>query len=421
MEEVIEKTTKKEVSSLLTKKKGIAAVGLMEVDVKKENRVKLSDQELNRVLGGGLVAGSIILLGGEPGIGKSTLLLQLAVKMHGTKVLYISGEESETQIKMRAERIGINNDQCFLLTETSTTQIFKQCELVQPDLLVIDSIQTVTSPHIESTAGSISQIRECAGELQKYAKLSGVPVFLVGHINKEGQIAGPKILEHVVDTVLSFEGDRNHAYRILRSVKNRFGSTSELGIYEMRSNGLREVDNPSELLLGTDNRGLSGCGIAAMVEGMRPMMIETQALVSPAVYSHPQRTTTGFDLRRLQMLLAVLEKRLGLQLGNRDVFLNIAGGLRVDDPGIDLAIIASLMSSYTDQSLSPKLCFTGEVGLAGEIRSVQRIEPRISEADKLGFEKIYVPSSSVKNMEKRDWSVEVCPIRTVIDLQQAMF
>ncbi|MBL7883681.1 MAG: DNA repair protein RadA, partial [Bacteroidia bacterium] len=351
-----------------------------EINLSEQHRIPVYDKELARVLGGGIVPGSLILFGGEPGIGKSTLMLQIAINLKNLKVLYVSGEESEQQIRMRAERIGLNNSTCYILTETSTQNIFKQIELLEPNLLIVDSIQTLHSAHIESSPGSVSQIRECTAELLRYAKESGTPVFLIGHITKDGSLAGPKVLEHMVDTVLQFEGDRNHVYRLLRTTKNRFGSTNELGIYEMQGSGLREVSNPSEILITNREELVSGVAIAATMEGMRPMLIETQALVSSAAYGTPQRSSTGFDLRRLSMLLAVLEKRCGFRLGVKDVFLNIAGGIKVEDPGIDLALVCAVLSSNEDMPISAKTCFAGEVGLSGEIRPVNRIDQRISEA-----------------------------------------
>ncbi|MFN8299099.1 MAG: DNA repair protein RadA [Chitinophagales bacterium] len=383
-------------------------------------RLDTQDTELNRVLGGGIVPGSLILIGGEPGIGKSTLMLQLALKLKGVKILYVTGEESDRQIKLRADRIGIANEDCFILTETNTQQIFKQAELLGPDVIIIDSIQTVHSVYVESPPGSVSQIRECTGELQRYAKESDIPVFLIGHITKDGVIAGPKVLEHIVDTVLQFEGDRNYTYRILRTTKNRFGSTSEIGIYEMLGDGLRPVLNPSEILLTQREDDLSGIAIASMMEGMRPFLIETQALVTPAFYGTPQRSSTGFDVRRLNMLLAVLEKRAGFRFGTKDVFLNIAGGLRVEDPAIDLAVMAALTSSYNDMSVSSKIAFAAEVGLSGEVRAVNRIDQRISEADKLGFEKIYISKFNQK-LDVRKYSIEVVQISRVQQLVEELF
>lgn len=362
---------------------------IQEIEFKKEQKSVLSDKELERVLGGGLVAGSLILFGGEPGIGKSTLLLQLAVQQQ-FKILYVTGEESESQVKMRAERIGISNDGCYLLTETSTQKILMQADEIQPDILIIDSIQTVHHEELESTPGSVSQIRECAGEFLKFAKQTGTPVFMIGHITKEGSLAGPKVLEHMVDTVLHFEGDRNHVYRLLRTVKNRFGSTNELGIYEMTGDGLKVVENPSEVMMGQSESGLSGTAIGATIEGIRPLLIEVQALVSTAAYGTPQRSATGFDLRRLNMLLAVLEKRCGFRLAAKDVFLNITGGFRVNDPSIDLAVVSAIMSSNADIPINRDICLSAEIGLSGEIRPVQRVNERIKEAAKLGMKEIIV-------------------------------
>jgi len=387
-----------------------------------EHKISTSDLELDRVLGGGLVAGSVILIGGEPGIGKSTLMLQLALNIPGKKVLYISGEESEQQIKMRAERITENpKADCYILTETSTQHIFKQIEDLEPDILVIDSIQTLHSSHIESTPGSVSQVRECTAELIRFAKETGTPVFLIGHITKDGAIAGPKILEHMVDTVLQFEGDRHHIYRILRSIKNRFGAAAELGIYAMHGAGLRQVSNPSEILLSQRDEELSGIAISATLEGARPMLIETQALVSTAAFGTPQRSATGFDTRRMNMLLAVLEKRCGFRLGTRDVFLNIAGGIRVEDPAIDLAIVAAIISSHEDISISSKICFAAEVGLSGEIRAVNRIEQRISEADKLGFERIFVSKYNLKGLAIDKFNIEITGVSKIEDVFSLLF
>jgi DNA repair protein RadA/Sms len=394
VEEVVQKENKsswKATSS--TTKKAASPIAVAQIKNEKELRVDSLNQEFNRVLGGGIVPGSLILLGGEPGIGKSTLLLQIALKL-SIKTLYVSGEESQKQIKMRADRIHPNSKNCYILTETKTQNIFQQLIASAPELVIIDSIQTLHSDYIESAAGSISQIRECTAELIKFAKESNTPVILVGHITKDGAIAGPKILEHMVDTVLQFEGDRNYVYRILRAQKNRFGSTAELGIYEMQGGGLREVNNPSEILISKSDEDLSGTAIAATVEGMRPLMIEIQALVSTAVYGTPQRSTTGFNAKRLNMLLAVLEKRAGFKLAAKDVFLNITGGISVDDPAIDLAVMAAILSSNADIPLERGVCFAAEVGLAGEIRPVQRIDQRIIEAEKLGFSTIYVSKSN---------------------------
>ena len=393
-----------------------------EIASSEEKKISTSDLELDRVLGGGLVAGSVILIGGEPGIGKSTLMLQVALNISGRKVLYISGEESEQQIKMRAERITTSPAaDCYILTETSTQNIFKQIEVLEPDILVVDSIQTLHSAHIESTPGSVSQVRECTAELLRFAKETGVPVFLIGHITKDGAIAGPKILEHMVDTVLQFEGDRHHVYRILRSIKNRFGAAAELGIYAMHSAGLRQVSNPSEILLSQRDEELSGIAISATLEGARPMLIETQALVSTAAFGTPQRSATGFDTRRMNMLLAVLEKRCGFRLSTRDVFLNIAGGLKVEDPAIDLAILAAIISSHEDIFISSKICFAAEVGLSGEIRAVNRIEQRISEADKLGFERIFVSNYNLKGLVTDKFNIEITGVSKIEDVFSLLF
>jgi DNA repair protein RadA/Sms len=392
-----------------------------EISLSEQNRLPVYDKELARVLGGGLVPGSLILFGGEPGIGKSTLMLQVALNMKNLKVLYISGEESEQQIRMRAERIGINNPGCYILTETSTQNIFKQIEMLEPNLLIVDSIQTLHSAHIESSPGSVSQIRECTAELLRYAKESGTAVFLIGHITKDGSLAGPKVLEHMVDTVLQFEGDRNHVYRLLRTAKNRFGSTNELGIYEMQGSGLREVSNPSEILITAREELVSGVAIAATMEGMRPMLIETQALVSSAAYGTPQRSSTGFDLRRLSMLLAVLEKRCGFRLGIKDVFLNIAGGIKVEDPGIDLALVCAVLSSNEDMPISPKVCFAGEVGLSGEIRPVNRVDQRISEAEKLGFEHIFISKYNKKGLDLKSYHIKITMVGKIEEVFSLLF
>jgi DNA repair protein RadA/Sms len=394
---------------------------LHDISVTDEHRIKISDGELQRVLGGGLVPGSIILFGGEPGIGKSTLLLQLALRFTNLRVLYVSGEESEQQIKLRANRIGGSGKELLILTETSLENIFVQIADTDPGLLIIDSIQTVLTSRIESSPGSVSQIRECAAALLRFAKESSTPVFLIGHITKEGTIAGPKVLEHMVDTVLQFEGDRNHVYRILRASKNRFGSTAELGIYEMNGDGLREVANPSEVLISQRDEKLSGTSIAVTMEGVRPLLIEVQALVSSAVYGTPQRSSTGYDLRRLSMLLAVLEKRCGFHLGTKDVFLNIAGGIRVEDPAIDLAVICSVLSSNEDMPVDPKTCLAAEVGLNGEIRPVTRIEQRISEAEKMGFSQILVSKYNMKGLEKLKKKIDIRPVARVEDVFTMLF
>ncbi len=391
-----------------------------------EPRIDMGDDELNRVLGGGLVPGSLVLLGGEPGIGKSTLILQTVLRLAGRKVLYVSGEESARQIKLRADRLSETSgmapsDGLLILTETSLEQIYTQIEQTRPDLVVIDSIQTIQTEAVESSPGSLSQIRECAASLLKYAKGGGVSIILIGHITKEGTLAGPKVLEHIVDAVLQFEGDQHYMYRILRSIKNRFGSTSELGIYEMKHDGLRQVSNPSELLLTDDREGLSGIAIACAIEGARPFMIETQALVSTAAYGTAQRSTTGYESRRLNMLLAVLEKRVGFKLATKDVFLNIAGGLRVTDPALDLAVIAAVLSSNGDMPIDTDVCMTGEVGLSGEIRPVSRIEQRIAEAQKLGFQRILIPSHNMKGIDARQYKIEVVPVRRVAEAVRELF
>jgi DNA repair protein RadA/Sms len=393
---------------------------LQSIEQQEQPRRPLLDNELNRVLGGGLVPGSLILFGGEPGIGKSTLLLQVAIEQNDLKVLYVSGEESEQQIKMRAERIGVKNQSCFILTETNLQNIFKQAEEIQPELIVIDSIQTLFSTQIESSPGSISQVRECTAQLLRYAKQTGTPVFLIGHITKEGSLAGPKVLEHMVDTVLQFEGDRNHVYRLLRSIKNRFGSTNELGIYEMLGSGLRQVENPSEILITNTDSTLSGISIAATLEGMRPMLVEVQALVSSAAYGTPQRSSTGFDTKRLNMLLAVMEKRCGFKLGAKDVFLNIAGGIKVDDPAIDLAVVAAVLSSNADLPVDKSIALSAEVGLSGEVRPVNRMEQRIYEAEKLGFERIVI-SKYNKGIEQKNFKIQLVKCGRIDEVVKALF
>ena len=384
-------------------------VPLDEIEIDKEQRVKTNDQELDRVLGGGLVGGSLVLIGGEPGIGKSTLMLQIALGITSATILYVSGEESEQQIKMRAQRIGSQSSSLYILTETNLNAIFNQIKSLKPSILIIDSIQTMFTDKVEAASGSVSQVRQCAGELMKFAKKTNTPVFLIGHITKDGSLAGPKILEHMVDTVIQFEGDRHLSYRILRTTKNRFGSTSELGIYEMQSNGLRQVSNPSEILISQREDGLSGISIGASLEGNRPLLIEIQSLVSPAAYGTPQRSSTGFDSKRLNMLLAVLEKRGGYRLGMQDVFLNIAGGLRIDDPAIDLAVAVSIISSLEEVPIPKRACFAAEIGLGGEIRAVNRIESRIMEAEKLGFEQIYISGFNTKGLNLSSINMEIKP------------
>ncbi len=396
------------------------AVPLKHIQTGHTMRMATPDQELNRVLGGGIVPGSLVLIGGQPGIGKSTLLLQVAMQLPA-RILYVSGEESEEQIKMRADRVGVFASECYILTETNTTKVLQQAQELQPQLIIVDSIQTMNTPHLDSAPGGIAQVRECAGELLRFAKETNIPIFLIGHINKEGEIAGPKLLEHIVDCVLQFEGDRHNTYRILRTLKNRFGSTDEMGIYEMQAAGLREVSNPSELLLSQKDEELSGCAVAATMEGLRPMLIETQALVSKSVYGTPQRSATGFDMRRLQMLLAVLEKRCGYFFSMNDVFLNLAGGIRVEDPAIDLAIVASLISSLQDVSIPSNVCFAGEVGLSGEIRAVTRLEQRITEADRLGFKEIYVSKYGMKGIDTKRFGLRIYTLGKVEELKSALF
>ena len=418
-EEIIQKEDKPSWKSATSDSKRITKpLKITEIDSALEVRMDTRDAELNRVLGGGIVPGSLILLGGEPGIGKSTLLLQISLRLP-FKTLYVSGEESQKQIKMRAERIEPSSENCYILTETKTQNIFRQIEEIEPDVVIIDSIQTLHTDYIEASPGSISQIRECTAELIKFAKESNVPVILIGHITKDGNIAGPKILEHMVDTVLQFEGDRNHIYRILRSLKNRFGSTAELGIYEMQGSGLREVSNPSEILLSHREEELSGTAIAATLEGMRPLMIEIQALVSSAVYGTPQRSTTGYNAKRLNMILAVLEKRAGFRLGTKDVFLNVTGGISVDDPAIDLAVVAAILSSNEDIPINKDFCFVGEVGLSGEIRPVNRIDQRIQEAEKLGFSAIFV--SRYNKISLKDSFIKIHLVSKIEDIAEQLF
>lgn len=417
-EKVSQKNAKSKKSGLVRSTK---PVRLSEIEVKEEMRMKMPSGELNRVLGGGLVSGSLTLIGGEPGIGKSTLLLQNILSIRNRRVLYISGEESASQLKLRADRLGKVSEDTFILCETDLDNIFTQIENVKPALVVVDSIQTISSPDIESAPGSVSQVRECAASLLRYAKESGVPVILVGHINKDGAIAGPKVLEHIVDTVLQFEGDRQYLYRILRSIKNRFGSTNEIGIYEMVQRGLKEVKNPSEMLL-SENReeAMSGIAIGVTMEGIRPFMVEVQALVSSAAYGTPQRSVTGFDQRRLNMLLAVLEKRAKFKLSQKDVFLNIAGGLKVADPAIDMSVVAAIMSSNFDVAVPREICFAGEVGLSGEIRTVTRIEQRVAEAQKLGFESILIPRGNLKGV-KDNFNIRIVEVGKVEEVFRHIF
>ena len=421
VEEIISKESKQSVQLAgiqMTKEKPQL---ISEVETTEEIRIDSGSVELNRVLGGGLVAGSLVLIGGEPGIGKSTLVLQVVLKIKSKKVLYVSGEESVKQIKLRAERLGSEADSVYVVSETSLEEIFVHIQNIQPDLVVVDSIQTVSTSTIDSSPGSVSQVRECAAALLKYCKMSAVPVLLIGHINKEGSIAGPKVLEHIVDTVLQFEGDQHYMYRILRAIKNRFGSTAELGIFEMRHDGLREVANPSELLLSQHHEGLSGVAIASAVEGIRPFLIEVQSLVSSAAYGTPQRSSTGFDLRRLNMLLAVLEKRVGFKLAQKDVFLNIAGGIKVNDPAIDLAVISAILSSNVDLAIDKGVCMAGEIGLSGEIRPINRIEQRIREAAKLGFTKMLIPDFDLKNLNVGKLNMEIVRVKKVEEAFKILF
>lgn len=396
-------------------------VKLSDISQETEERIPMPSMELNRVLGGGLVPGSIILIGGEPGIGKSTLVLQNMLRIRSRKVLYVSGEESAKQLKLRADRLGADGGECYILCETSLQNIFKQINLCKPGILVVDSIQTIASEDLESSAGSVGQVRECAAALLKYAKESGVPVILIGHINKEGSIAGPKVLEHIVDAVVQFEGDRHYMYRLLRSIKNRFGSTSEIGIYEMTQVGLKEVASPSDLLLSEYDEDLSGMAIGVTMDGARPFVIETQALVSTAAYGTAQRSVTGFDSKRMNMLLAVLEKRVGFKLAQKDVFLNIAGGLKVNDPALDLAVICAILSSNVDIAIQKGVCLTGEVGLSGEIRPTTRIEQRISEANKLGFKTIFVPKNNLKGIDTKRFKIKVIEVSKVEEVFRKLF
>lgn len=426
VEEVVKKETKNDRLQLFGANKSSpgksnSPVLLQDVGLMEYPRLAVPGKELTRVLGGGIVPGSLVLFGGEPGIGKSTLMLQLALRLKNLRILYVSGEESEQQIKMRAERIGVTTETCFILQETNTQNIFQRIVEVEPELVIIDSIQTLHTAYVDSSPGSVSQVRECAAELLRFAKESNTPVFMIGHITKEGNLAGPKVLEHMVDTVLQFEGDRNHVYRLLRATKNRFGSTNEMGIYEMSGDGLREVSNPSEILITDRESPTSGVAIAATMEGNRPMLIETQALVSTAAYGTPQRSSTGFDLRRLSMLLAVLEKRCGFRLGIKDVFINIAGGIRVEDPGIDLALVCAILSSNEDLPIPQDTCFAGEVGLTGEIRPVNRIEQRISEAEKLGFKKIIISSHNLKGINVNSYKIKILSASKIEEVFSLIF
>jgi len=419
VEELVQKNIPQHIVAFSKSQTKTQPKAILDIKGVEQERYQFADHELNRVLGGGLVLGSLVLFGGEPGIGKSTLMLQLAVT-NKQQILYVSGEESEQQIKMRAERIGVKNDTCFILSETNVQNIFHHAEHIQPQLLIIDSIQTLYSPDIESSPGSISQVRECTAQLLRYAKTTNIPVFLIGHITKDGALAGPKVLEHMVDTVLQFEGDRNHVYRLLRTIKNRFGSTNELGIYEMLGSGLRQVENPSEILISNSDASLSGVSIGATMEGMRPMLIEVQALVSTAAYGTPQRSSTGFDARRLNMLLAVMEKRCGFKLGSKDVFLNIAGGIKVDDPALDIAVVASVLSSNVDIAVSRNICLSAEVGLSGEVRPVYRTEQRIHEAQKLGFEKIII-SQYNKGIYQKNFDIELLMCQKMDQVVRILF
>jgi DNA repair protein RadA/Sms len=396
-------------------------IQLKDIPSTDHERLDVNDSELNRVLGGGLVPGSVILVSGEPGIGKSTLFLQVGLLLRGSIVLYISGEESAQQIKMRADRIGQASDTFYLLTETDTSVLFSEIKKIKPDVIIIDSIQTLNSPYIESGAGSVSQVKECTAEIIRYAKATNTSVFIIGHINKDGMVAGPKVLEHMVDAVLNFEGDRQHVYRILRAQKNRFGSSHELGIYEMLHHGLRPVANPSEILIDSKNEQLSGSAVAATIEGIRPFLVETQALVTTSVYGTPQRTVNGYDTRKLQLILAVLEKRGGFHFGSKDVFLNIAGGIKIEDPAMDMAIATALLSSYHDIVIPHDIVFAGEVGLNGEVRTVTKIDQRVAEADKMGFSKIFIPAQNQKGLTKQARNIEILPIATVEELYQRLF
>ncbi len=426
VEEIVEKniaqkTNWKEEYDSDAPRKNQRTIQLHEVENIAEERIVTQDEEFNRVLGGGIVLGSVVLIAGEPGIGKSTLFLQTALLLKTKKTLYISGEESSKQIKIRAERISLSNDNFYLLTEISTQIIFQEIKKIKPDIIIVDSIQTMFSPFVESSPGSITQIKETAAEFQRFAKETDTPVFLIGHINKDGNIAGPKILEHIVDTVLQFEGDRHYTFRIIRTLKNRFGSNAEIGIYEMKDNGLSPVANPSDIFLSSKEESYSGTAIAATIEGIRPMLVEIQALVTGSVYASPQRTVNGFDLRKLQLLLAVLEKRGGFAISNKDVFVNIVGGIRIEDPSVDLAVVVALLSSLEDKIINTKTCFVGEVGLSGEIRAVGRIEQRIAEAQKLGFEKIVISKYNLKGLQQTTFKIKIIAFAKVEELYKAMF
>lgn len=426
VEEIVQKDNKNQRLKLFnTNKDGKKTTNkpllIQDIGLQDFPRIAVPGKELSRVLGGGIVPGSLVLFGGEPGIGKSTLMLQLALRLKNLKVLYISGEESEQQLKMRAERIGITTDNCFILQETNTQNIFLQINEVQPQLVIIDSIQTIHTDFADSSPGSVTQVRECTAEFLRFAKESNTPVFMIGHITKEGSLAGPKVLEHMVDTVLQFEGDRNHIYRLLRATKNRFGNTNEMGIYEMQGEGLKEVLNPSEILITNRENAVSGVAIAATMEGNRPMLIETQALVSSAAYGTPQRSSTGFDLRRLSMLLAVLEKRCGFKLGVKDVFINIAGGIKVEDTGIDLSLVCAVLSSNEDLPIPQHTCFSAEVGLTGEIRPVSRVDQRIMEAEKLGFNAIYISSHNLKGLNLKNFKIQIKAFSKIEEVFSSLF
>ncbi len=422
VEEVVQKADKRTEHIFSTsQQRSVVPMKMDEIEQVQHYRIPIKDKELERVLGGGIVPGSVVLFGGEPGIGKSTLMLQLALQLNNLKILYVTGEESEQQIKMRGERLPFKNDNCYILPETATQNIFQQINSLEPQLVIIDSIQTLHTAHVESAPGSVTQVRECTAELIRYAKSSSTPIFLIGHITKEGTLAGPKVLEHMVDTVLQFEGDRHYAYRLLRTTKNRFGSTNELGIYEMVSGGLKEIINPSEILITQRDTATTGVAIAATIEGMRPMLLETQALVSSAAYGTPQRSATGFDLRRMNMLLAVLEKRCGFRLGIKDVFINLAGGIKIEDPALDLALACAILSSNEDLPIPPNACFAAEIGLTGELRPVTRVDQRIAEAEKLGFEKIFICQYNMKGIDKKMYGIEIIPLVKIEEVFQRLF